>query len=155
MADDQKPPENDDTNDQKPSNEGSNSIGSDQTTSEYYLKAKKQAPGAQEEDDADNPEYDKSFMDQQELDSQILTKQRIGKCMAITAAFFLLASTLTFFVYAIVFAHGFIGILENHIHAYSEIEGEKSIIPFLIPFMPATLFAALGVATMVTAMRFM
>lgn len=74
--------------------------------------------------------------------------------MTIIAAAFLLLFTATFFVYAIYFAHGFLEVLASHIHAYQKSEGEISTLPFLMPFMPATLFAALGVATMVTAMRF-
>lgn len=150
---DQAPPSN--TN-EEPSNEGSNSLGSEKSTPpKYDPKPKNQAPGAHSRDAADNPHYDATQgKDRRALDSQILAKHRIGKWMTITAAAFLLLFTATFFVYAIYFAHGFLEVLGNHIHAYQKSEGEISILPFLMPFMPATLFAALGIATMVTAMRF-
>ena len=155
MAEDQEPSKEDDTSKKEPSHEGSNSV--DPVKKEppiYDPKPKKQAPGAQEKDAADNPIYDAPDSEKKDLDSQILAKHKIGKWMTITAAVFLLLFTATFFIYAIYFAHGFLEVLGNHIHAYQKSKAEISILPFLMPFMPATLFAALGVATMVTAMRF-
>lgn|GEM_PF-6286398 len=140
--------------DKEPSSEGSNSENANKTPPRYDPKPRKPSPGATGEDAADNPAYDQAKSNQRDLDREILLKHIISKWMTIIAAGVLLFFTVCFFVYTIIFAHGFLNILSDHIHAYNKIQGEKSIIPFLMPFMPATLFAALGVATMVTAMRF-
>lgn len=115
-----------------------------------------EAPGAKTADPADNPDYDGNET-KQSRDSEILLRQRIGRWMTIGAAIFLLFFTLTFFTYAIIFAHGFITVYKAHVHQLVPDSGTTeaaSVLPFLVPLMPATLFSALGVATMVTAMRF-
>jgi hypothetical protein len=112
------------------------------------------APGAVAEDPADNPGYGST---QQGLDNEILKRRRIGRIMSVLAVVGMAAFTVTFFSYAIIYAHRFIQIYIAHVHQLMPAEGlnePSAVLPLVVPMIPATFFSVLGLATMVTCMRF-
>lgn len=114
------------------------------------------APGAVSEDPADNPEYDGNFT-QQEVDSEILKRRKIGRWMSVVAVVGMAIFTVTFFVYAIIYAHRFIQLYIAHVHQLVPATGmdePSAVLPLVVPMIPASFFSVLGLATMVTCVRF-
>lgn len=77
--------------------------------------------------------------------------------MSIAAVVLLTLFTVTFFFYAILYANRFIKLYIAHIHQWvpaNSLSEIPSVLPLVVPMIPATFFSLLGLATMVTAMRF-
>lgn len=95
--------------------------------------------------------------DKAKKDSEILRRHIIGRRMSIFAVFFMGTFTLAFFFYAIRFAHSFIEAYTQHIEAWvknGNTPDVSSVLPFMVPMVPAFFFSALGLITMITCMRF-
>lgn len=77
--------------------------------------------------------------------------------MSIAAVVSMAAFTLAFFTYAIFYAHRFIKLYIAHVHQLIPADGlseTSAVLPLVIPMLPATFFSVLGLATMVTCVRF-
>lgn len=77
--------------------------------------------------------------------------------MSVTAVVSMAGFTITFFFYAILYAHRFIQIYIAHVHQLVPATGldqPSAVLPLVVPMIPATFFSVLGLATMVTCMRF-
>lgn len=95
--------------------------------------------------------------DKEKLDGEILSRHIIGRRMSILAVLLMGAFTIAFFTYAIRFAHGFITAYKKHVATWMEngnTPDVSSVIPFMVPMVPAFFFSALGLITMITCMRF-
>lgn len=98
----------------------------------------------------------------QELDSEILKHRTIGRRMSVLAvvvmAVVVMAGfSIVFFGHAIYYGNHFIKVYTSHIHRWASEQADgasSSILPLVIPVVPATFFSLLGLATMVTCVRF-
>ncbi|MGM0535531.1 MAG: hypothetical protein ACQER5_05590 [Pseudomonadota bacterium] len=115
--------------------------------------------GWRKKDPASDPSYDarESGGVTQDIDSEILKRRKIGRWMSIAAAVVMGIFTFAFFYYAIRFAHSFIAAYTNHIENWvsnGDTPELPSVLPFMVPMVPAFFFSVLGLATMITCIRF-
>lgn len=110
-------------------------------------------------DPADHDSNDKGNKksDQEKLDGEILSRRKIGKWMSISAVALMGTFSFAFFFYAIQFAHSFIGAYKQHVEKWVDngsTPDASSVLPFMVPMVPAFFFSAMGIITMITCMRF-
>lgn len=77
--------------------------------------------------------------------------------MSVAAVGAMAVFTLAFFTYAIIYGHRFIQLYVDHVHQWAspnDIGDTPTVLPFLVPMIPATFFSVLGLVTMVTCVRF-
>ncbi|PRY72444.1 hypothetical protein [Halomonas ventosae] len=115
--------------------------------------------GSQKKDQASDPDYDqgKKGKKKRDLDDEILSRRKIGKFMSIAAVAFMGLFTFAFFLYAIRFAHRFIAAYRQHIGNWVDngsTPDMSSVLPLMVPMVPAFFFSVLGLATMITCIRF-
>ncbi|MDL4863416.1 hypothetical protein NPJ88_013825 [Halomonas elongata] len=95
--------------------------------------------------------------EQEKLDGEMLTRRKIGRRMSILAVVAMGLFSFTFFFYAILFAHSFIDAYRHHVKTWVENGNTpelSTVVPFMVPMVPAFFFSVLGVITMITCMRF-
>lgn len=117
------------------------------------------------QDPAGDPEYDGKNGDsgsgkkpnKRDLDKEILSRRILGRWMSIGAVFAMGVFIVTFFCYAIIYAHSFIKTYQEHIHSWipaGSVGDAPSVLPLVVPMMPAVFFSVLGLATLITCIRF-
>lgn len=109
-----------------------------------------------EGDLAGNYAYDSNPV-KQGLDNEILKHRAIGRRMSVMAVVIMASFSIAFFTYAIIYGHRFIKIYASHVHQWVLVNQDgvsSSILPLVIPVIPATFFSVLGLATTVTCVRF-
>ncbi|WP_311945768.1 hypothetical protein [Halomonas piscis] len=95
--------------------------------------------------------------DKERLDGEILGRHIIGRRMSISAVLLMGLFSCAFFFYAIQFAHSFIHAYKHHVETWMQngtTPDMSTVLPFMVPMVPAFFFSALGLITMITCMRF-